>query len=74
MVESSSKQKRDVTLMYSRVGTGRQAELADIRDSRSSKATGEETKEDIIKEAVDEYPKSGVVVEKVSEPEMKPLF
>ena len=50
--------------MYQRVGTGRQAELADIRD-KPKKAEGEETKEDIIREAVDQFPKSEIVIEKV---------
>ena len=40
------------------------AEIADIRDKMTD--TGEETKESIIREAVDEYPKSEDVLAKVS--------
>ena len=66
MVERNGKDKdrRASIHMYQRVGTGRQAELADIRDIK--KPTGEETKEDIIREAVDEYPKSEDIIQKVS--------
>ena len=48
---------------YSRVGTGRMADLADIRDLK--RTTGEETKEEIIAKNVDMYPKSELVEEKV---------
>ena len=48
---------------YSRVGTGRMADLADIRDLK--RTTGEETKEEIIAKNVDIYPKSELVEEKV---------
>ena len=48
---------------YSRVGTGRMADLADIRDLK--RTTGEETKEEIIARNVDIYPKSELVEEKV---------
>ena len=62
MVEMPSPKKKD-KLMYTRVGTGKQAELADIRDAY--KHTGEETKEEILAEAIDVYPRSDNVVEKV---------
>ena len=39
------------------------ADLADIRDVK--KPTGEETKEEIIEQNVDIYPKSELVLEKV---------
>ena len=48
---------------YSRVGTGRMADLADIRDLK--RTTGEETKEEIIARNVDIYPKSELVEAKV---------
>ena len=46
------------------MGTGRQADLADIRDIKKPKE-GEETKETIIEQNVDMYPKSELVLEKV---------
>ena len=63
MVESSKNSKKSQVMGYSRVGTGRMADLADIRDLK--KPTGEETKEEIIEQNVDMFPKSEIVEEKV---------
>ena len=71
MVESAScsqqkKRSNDASsIQYKRVGTGRMAEIADIRDKNKPK--GEETKESIIAEHVDQYPRSEEVLAKVSQ-------
>ena len=61
MVEVARKKQNQFA--FKRVGTGRQAELADIRDSDKKKTKdGEENKESIIQETVEIFPKKGAEV------------
>ena len=53
------------TKMFRRIGTGRQAELADIRE-KEKKDDGEETKEQIMADNVEEHPPSDKIQAKVS--------